>query len=149
MTNPAVYREPMSREDAFEELRRCSGTQFDPDLVEQFIDKTCSNVDESRAVIEKAVQGCDSVEKDDKPIQIFAQAFGASSIDFEVTWWTGSTPLDIRQSRDKVISAIKRALDDAGIEIPFPYRTLTFKEPLPINSGEKPAEEALQKTANK
>jgi small conductance mechanosensitive channel len=28
------------------------------------------------------------------------------------------------------VAAIKRALDDAGIEIPFPHRTLTFKEPL-------------------
>jgi small-conductance mechanosensitive channel len=27
---------------------------------------------------------------------------------------------------------MKRALDDAGLEIPFPYRTLTFKEPLPL-----------------
>ncbi|WP_288396830.1 mechanosensitive ion channel family protein, partial [uncultured Sulfitobacter sp.] len=37
-----------------------------------------------------------------------------------------------RSSRDKVVAAVKRALDDAGIEIPFPYRTLTFNEPLPI-----------------
>ena len=42
----------------------------------------------------------------------------------------GSRPIDIRQSRDQVVSAVKRALDDAGIEIPFPYRTMTFKEPL-------------------
>jgi small-conductance mechanosensitive channel len=71
----------------------------------------------------------DSVDSD-KKVQIFAQAFGASSIDFEVTWWTGSSPLEIRQSRDQVVAAVKRALDEAGIEIPFPYRTLTFKEPL-------------------
>jgi small-conductance mechanosensitive channel len=32
------------------------------------------------------------------------------------------------------ITAIKTALDEAGIEIPFPYRTLTFKEPLGINT---------------
>jgi len=63
-------------------------------------------------------------------VQIFAQAFGASSIDFEVTWWTGSSPLEIRRSRDEVVASVKRALDDAGIEIPFPYRTLTFKQPL-------------------
>jgi small-conductance mechanosensitive channel len=31
------------------------------------------------------------------------------------------------------VAAVKRALDDAGIEIPFPYRTLTFNEPLPID----------------
>lgn len=89
------------------------------------------NVDESRSVIEAAVKTVPTVAQD-KPIEIFAQTFNSSSIDFEVTWWTGSKPLEIRQSRDQVVAAVKHGLDDAGIEIPFPYRTLTFKEPLPI-----------------
>lgn len=89
------------------------------------------DVDGCRDIITKAVEGCETVT-DEKPIQIFAQEFGASSINFEVTWWTGSTPVAERKSRDEVVTAVKRALDDAGVEIPFPYRTLTFKEPLPI-----------------
>ncbi len=89
------------------------------------------DIDKARKIITDAVEKVDSVNKD-KPVQIFANAFGASSIDFEVTWWTGSRPLDIRKSRDEVVSAVKRALDDNGIEIPFPYQTLTFNEPLPV-----------------
>lgn len=91
------------------------------------------DVDQARDVISDAVKRCDSVVQDDKPVQIFAQSFGSSSIDFEVTWWCGSQPVEVRTSRDQVVSAVKRALDDAGIEIPFPYRTLTFKEPLPVS----------------
>lgn len=90
------------------------------------------DVDEARQVITTAVESCETVTQDDKPIQIFAQEFASSSINFEVTWWTGSTPVEVRHSRDEVISKVKRGLDDAGLEIPFPYRTLTFKEPLPI-----------------
>lgn len=89
------------------------------------------DVDESREVIRRAVEALDSV-RTEPPVQIFAQDFASSSINFEVTWWTGSRPVDIRASRDEVVAAIKRALDSAGIEIPFPYRTLTFKEPLPL-----------------
>jgi HD-GYP domain-containing protein (c-di-GMP phosphodiesterase class II) len=37
MTSNRPYRRAMSREKALAELRRCSGTQFDPDLVERFI----------------------------------------------------------------------------------------------------------------
>jgi small-conductance mechanosensitive channel len=37
---------------------------------------------------------------------------------------------------DKVVEAVKRDLDKAGIEIPFPYRTMTFKEPLSIAKSE-------------
>ena len=88
------------------------------------------DVDAARTVIEDAVRSVDSVRDDVKDVQIFAQEFADSSINFEVTWWTGSKPVDIRRSRDKVVAAVKRALDDAGIEIPFPYRTMTFKEPL-------------------
>ena len=63
-----------------------------------------------------------------KDIQIFPHAFGSSSIDIEIAWWTDSTPVDLRRSRGEFIATDKGALDDAGIEIPFPYRTLTFKE---------------------
>ena len=89
-------------------------------------------VDEARQVIHDAVTAIDSVRDDVADVQVFAKEFADSSINFEVAWWTGSTPLDVRRSRDQVIAAIKRALDEAGIEIPFPYRTLTFSEPLPI-----------------
>lgn len=89
------------------------------------------DVDRARQVIAEAVAAGKTVLKD-KPIQIFAKEFGASSVDYEVTWWTGSTPKDIRESRDEVISLVKSALDREDIEIPFPYRTLTFAESLPI-----------------
>lgn len=92
------------------------------------------DVDEGRAVIKKALQGLESVDQE-KDIQIFAKEFGSSSIDFEVTWWTGARPLDIRASKDKVVGAVKKTLDEAGIAIPFPYRTLTFKEPLRTLQG--------------
>jgi diguanylate cyclase (GGDEF)-like protein/PAS domain S-box-containing protein len=36
MTTARPYREVVSHQEASEELRRCSGTQFDPDLVEAF-----------------------------------------------------------------------------------------------------------------
>ena len=101
------------------------------------------DVDEAREVIAKAVRSVDSVRDDVRDVQIFAQEFADSSINFEITWWTGSRPLDIRSSRDKVVAAVKRALDDAGIEIPFPYRTMTFKEPLSLLKG-KDAEEDSQ-----
>ncbi len=96
------------------------------------------NVSQAVQVIEEAVKACRTVEQS-QPVEIFPQAFGSSSIDIEVTWWTGNKPVDLRRSRGEVVTAVKAALDKAGIEIPFPYRTLTFKEPLSVynNNAEK------------
>lgn len=69
------------------------------------------------------------------PVQVFAREFGESSIDFVVRWWTESTPIGEHRSRDEVVAAIKAALDGAGIEIPFPYRTLTFGTPLSLDNA--------------
>jgi small-conductance mechanosensitive channel len=89
------------------------------------------DVDQSRTIIEEAVKGLDVIRQD-KPVEVYAQEFNSSSIDFVVRWWAESKPIDKFKSTDKVIAAIKKALDDNGIEIPFPYRTLTFKEPLTL-----------------
>lgn len=90
------------------------------------------DVAEARGVIRDAVTACSSVSSSEE-VQVFARAFGASSIDFEVTWWSGSTPLEQRRSRDQVIEAIKSALNEHDIEIPFPHRTLTFNDPVPLS----------------
>ncbi|MFI2809699.1 MULTISPECIES: mechanosensitive ion channel family protein [Microbulbifer] len=98
------------------------------------------DVREGVKVIAEAMKPLKTVRQED-PVQVFPAGFGESSIDIEVTWWTGSVPFDIRQSKGEVVTAIKLALDEAGIEIPFPYRTLTFKEPLRID-GEGEGKEA-------
>lgn len=91
------------------------------------------DVDVARRVIHDAVVAIDAVRDDVSDVQVLAHAFGASSIDFEVAWWTGSRPIDIRASRDRVVAPVRSALDEAGIEIPFLYRTLVFKHPLPLD----------------
>lgn len=82
-----------------------------------------SDVDQAAQTMAEAIESCDSV-RSDQPVQVFLQAFGASSIDFELAWWTGSDPLSERRSRDEVLRSVFRALEAADIEIPFPQRTL-------------------------
>ena len=95
------------------------------------------DVDEARRVIRDAFEGLETVDAEQR-IDVFASTFNSSSMDFLVRWWTGSTPFAEHHSRDEVAAAIKAALDRAGIEIPFPYRTLTFKEPLRVERGTGP-----------
>lgn len=92
-----------------------------------------TDLEQARSVIGEAVKSADDVDSE-KPIDIFACEFNSSSVDFKLRWWSGSAQRDMHESRDLVIRSVKRALDDAGIEIPFPYMTHTFKESLAIAS---------------
>ena len=94
-----------------------------------------TDLDVAREVIRAAVAGSDTVD-DARQIDVLAKEFGDSAIVFLVRWWSGSKPIEAHQSRDCVVRAIKRALDGAGIEIPFPYRTVTFKQPVPEPSAQ-------------
>ena len=96
-----------------------------------------TNLDHAADVIRRAVEGVEEVDSE-KTLDIFAQEFNSSSVDFLVRWWSGSTPRSGWESKDKVVRAIKAGLDDAGIEIPFPYVTHTFKEKVPL--GKEPGE---------
>jgi diguanylate cyclase (GGDEF)-like protein/putative nucleotidyltransferase with HDIG domain len=51
MTSERVYREPLTPRAALEELRRCSGTQFDPAVVEAFASELGILHDASREVV--------------------------------------------------------------------------------------------------
>lgn len=90
-----------------------------------------TDVEHAVGVLEEALAGCDTVDHD-RPVQVYPTAFGSSSVDIDVRWWTSPRPGELRKSRAEVVPVVKRALEDAGIEIPFPYRTLTFKEALPL-----------------
>jgi small-conductance mechanosensitive channel len=99
------------------------------------------DLDAAAAVIEKAVRSVEGVDAE-KRIDVFATEFGDSSMNLTVRWWAGSRPIDMHRSRDGVVRKVKRALDEAGMEIPFPYRTLTFKEALPLKRASETQQEA-------
>ena len=92
------------------------------------------DLDKAADVIASAVANIEIVDTK-RPVEVFATEFGDNSINFLVRWWAGSTPVQAHASRDKVVRAIKNALDDAGMEIPFPQRTVWFRDELPIPPG--------------
>lgn len=100
-----------------------------------------TDLDKAKAVIEQALLTVDALDKD-KGTVVFAQEFNSSSIDFLVQWWTDTVAQDLRLTKSQVVFAVKKALDDAGIEIPFPYITHTFKEAVPLAASPQPHGEA-------
>lgn len=90
-----------------------------------------ADLEEARAAILGAVRSVDEVADDPEP-QAFVEAFGGSSVDFSVRFWHESPVIDMWRTRDRVAVAVKQALDDADIEIPYPQHTVRFPERLEV-----------------
>ncbi len=90
-----------------------------------------ADLEEAQRVIEEAMKTVDAIVED-RPVIVYAQEFGGSSIDFLVQWYAQSAARDLRQTKSEAIKAIKKGLDAAGIGIPFPIQTNYFAEPLRI-----------------
>jgi len=86
-----------------------------------------ADLEQAQSVILDAVNSVEAVNNDRPPI-VYAQEFNASSIDFLVQWWAKPAPRDLRETKSEVVIAVKKALDQAGIEIPFPQVTTTVRQ---------------------
>jgi diguanylate cyclase (GGDEF)-like protein/putative nucleotidyltransferase with HDIG domain len=54
MTSPRPYRQALSYKKVLDELKRCAGTQFDPELVEAFLPIALSTAPEEAGTVEKS-----------------------------------------------------------------------------------------------
>ncbi|MDX1620441.1 MAG: mechanosensitive ion channel [Nitriliruptorales bacterium] len=81
----------------------------------------------AREIAVNALLNADGVVEDPAP-EAFYTEFGASSINLDLRYWSGSRQHEIRRVQGNVVEAIKAAFDEAGIDIPFDIVTLDTRE---------------------
>lgn len=79
----------------------------------------------AKEVIERAVRGAEGVLDFPSP-QAFVEEFADSSINFAVHFWHAPGRASVWAVRSAVAIAVKQALDEAAITIPFPQRTIWY-----------------------
>lgn len=60
---------------------------------------------------------------------------GESSVNFEIRYWTAPDIGTVVDAQDRVLRAVKSAIEGAGMQIPWPIRTLSFDNALTHSSG--------------
>lgn len=80
---------------------------------------------EAAEILEKIIARVEGVVSEPAP-EIDLVNFNDSSIDFLIRYWTSAEQKNVRRTQTKAILAIKKAFDDADINIPYPIRTLYF-----------------------
>jgi MscS family membrane protein len=84
-----------------------------------------TDVETARQVMVDAVRQVEGVLPD-KPVEALYVENGDSAMIFRVRWWIESYE-DTRRMFDRVHTVLKYALDEAGIESPFPTQTLNVQ----------------------
>jgi len=87
-------------------------------------------------ILTRAVSTVEGIDRE-RGAEVYAREFGGSSIDFLVRWWIDTTEHSLFAVHNDVVFTIKKALDEAGVEIPYPHVTHTFAEPVPLPAGGK------------
>ncbi len=82
-----------------------------------------SDLDRVEAVALEAVRSLEGVLEDPEPFVIF-HTFGDSSINLTVYFWVDTQVISPFVAKSLGVRAIHRAFAEAGIEIPFPIRTV-------------------------
>ena len=95
------------------------------------VDLTCGvgygdDLQHAEDVAVAAVKGLVAVQSD-RPVQLYYNEFGDSSINFVLRFWVAfSKQTDFLEAQSEAIKAVKAAFDREGVTIPFPIRTLDF-----------------------
>jgi MscS family membrane protein len=83
-----------------------------------------TDIEAARQILVDTVRQVEGVLPD-RPVDALYVEMGDSAMVFRVRWWIESYR-DTRRMFDKVHTALQRALDEAGIECPFPTQTLNL-----------------------
>lgn len=123
LPNSMIFKNPVKifTDQSHRRFQMVVGISYDADLVA------------AQRVIREAVASVEGVVAD-RGAEVYAREFGASSIDFLVRWWVDTRANSLFVVHNDVVFAVKRALDDAEIEIPYPYVTHTFAEDIPVDA---------------
>lgn len=99
------------------------------------------DLEKVRRVAIEAIEGVEERNRS-KPVELFFEGFGDSSINFIVWFWIAfQKQTDYLGAMNEAVMRLKRAFDENDITIPFPIRTLDFG----IKGGET-LTEALDRT---
>lgn len=81
--------------------------------------------EKARRIMMDVMKNTEGVLDDPAP-DVNVYELADSSVNMRLLYWSDSVQSSVRKTSDRVISGVKKALDNAGIEIPFPQRVITM-----------------------
>ena len=106
------------------------------------------SIEKARETIMRTLKKTEGVLDEPSPSAHVVE-LAPSSVNFNVLFWTKSQRADVRLTRDRVITSIKLALDEAGIDMPYPHSVVLFHDTTGTRDGDlERAKYAAEKGGN-
>ncbi len=93
------------------------------------------SIEEARATIHCVLSETQGVLKEPEP-WVYVAELAPSSVNFNVYFWVESPQANVLAVSDRVATGIKQALDDAGIDMPFPHTVILFHDATGTRAGD-------------
>jgi small-conductance mechanosensitive channel len=151
--NSDIYTSSVLVRTAFEQRR----SQYDVGI------GYADDIEQAQQVMLEAVRGVDGVASEPAP-EVLPWDLAASWVTLRARWWTESPRADVVQVHARVVRAVKRALDEAAIDMPYETRVHLWHDqteaadgdrsaqregwPAPNDGGTKPRWEAVAERAD-
>ena len=95
------------------------------------------DVEEAKRLMLETIGSIDDILKDPAP-DVLLLELAESSVNIRARWWIKPPRrIDDLNSRDKVISAIKRKLSENGIDLPYPTQQILFHDQTEETDGDR------------
>jgi small-conductance mechanosensitive channel len=95
------------------------------------------SIERARSVIREVLKKTEGVLPQPAP-PVFVAELAPSSVNLNVFFWTNSRQASVLSVTDSVMTGIKLALDEAGIDIPYPHTVVLNQESLTPGDGMAP-----------
>jgi small conductance mechanosensitive channel len=85
------------------------------------------DIETARELIMSVIRDTAGVIENPAP-EVLVVDLDDSSVNLRARWWTTTEQIEVIRIRDRVITGVKYRLDNNGINIPFPIRTVYFND---------------------
>ena len=93
------------------------------------------DIETGRETIRRVLNEIEGILPDPGP-WIYVSELAPSSVNFTVYFWVNSEQANVLKVSDKVATGIKYALDEAGIDMPYPHSVVLFHDSTGTRDGD-------------
>jgi small-conductance mechanosensitive channel len=87
-----------------------------------------SDLEHVTTVLTQALKRVEGIIQDDPAPAVVCESFGESSVKASIYYWVDTTKNDLWAVKDRAVKTMKTALEQGGVIVPFPTRTVLLSK---------------------